>query len=191
MDDSDAVLTDQARKGSMKAYRALVKRHAPDVFRLAYHLTSNAADAEDVVQEAFLRAHRALSGFESRSSFGTWLYRITKNCAFDLLRNRKRASELQDAVNGLRATESERGSDPRWSPDRQLLSGEVQDVVDGTLARMTELERTAFLLRHVEGHSTAEISEILQRTPEATKQAVFRAVRRLRSALRPHVGVER
>lgn len=191
MNGSDAVLVDQARKGSTEAYRALVERHAPAVFRLAFHLTSHRSDAEDVVQEAFLRAHRAIANFESRSGFGTWLHRIAKNCAFDLLRKRKRAKDLEDSINGIHAPESEWNLGRRWEPDRPLLDGEFQSVVDGELARMSELERTAFLLRHVEGQSTAEISEVLEKSPEATKQAVFRAVRRLRAALRPHVGAER
>src|SRR5216684_7394416 len=78
----------RARHGDADAFRSLVERHSRRVFRLAFRMTGNAQDAEDVVQESFLRAYRQLGRFESRAHFGTWLYRITANCAVDLMRSR-------------------------------------------------------------------------------------------------------
>src|ERR1700752_4594410 len=83
--ESAAVLA-RARQGDNEAFRALVERHSRSVFRLAYRMTGNEQDAEDVVQEAFLRAYRQLGRFESRANFGTWLYRIVANCSVDLMR---------------------------------------------------------------------------------------------------------
>src|SRR5881275_3161769 len=83
--ESTAVLA-RARQGDNEAFRALVERHSRSVFRLAFRMTGNEQDAEDVVQESFLRAYRQLARFESRANFGTWLYRIVANCSVDLMR---------------------------------------------------------------------------------------------------------
>src|SRR4026207_1272412 len=83
--ESAAVLA-RARQGDSEAFRALVERHSRSVFRLAFRMTGNEQDAEDVVQESFLRAYKQLGRFESRANFGTWLYRIVSNCSVDLMR---------------------------------------------------------------------------------------------------------
>src|SRR5579872_4914525 len=79
----------RARRGDGEAFRELVERHSRSVFRLAFRMTGNEHDAADVVQESFLRAYKQLGRFESRANFGTWLYRITANCAVDLMRSRQ------------------------------------------------------------------------------------------------------
>src|SRR6476661_4358754 len=83
--EAAAVLA-RARQGDSDAFRVLVERHSRAVFRLAYRMTGNEQDAEDVVQESFLRAYRQLARFQSRANFGTWLYRIVANCSVDLMR---------------------------------------------------------------------------------------------------------
>src|ERR1022692_4453070 len=84
MDLSDGTYVTRARSGDSDAFRALVEKHSRRVFRLAFRMTGNEQDAEDVVQESFLRAYRQLGRFESRANFGTWLYRIVSNCSVDL-----------------------------------------------------------------------------------------------------------
>ena len=86
--EAAAVLA-RARQGDSEAFRALVERHSRSVFRLAFRMTGNEQDAEDVVQESFLRAYRQLGRFESRANFGTWLYRIVSNCSVDLMRSKQ------------------------------------------------------------------------------------------------------
>src|SRR4030095_1673080 len=78
-----------APESDADSFRGLVEEHSPMVFRLAYRMTGNEEDAEDVVQEAFLKAHRSFDRFDARSSFGTWIYRIATNCAIDVIRRRK------------------------------------------------------------------------------------------------------
>ena len=95
MELTDSVAVAQARAGDSGAFRVLVERHSRNLFRLAYRMTGHQQDAEDVVQETFLRAYRQLSKFDDRASFGTWLYRIAANCSLDLIRARKRRSEQQ------------------------------------------------------------------------------------------------
>src|SRR5437879_4263434 len=97
MDGSDAERVAQALAGDRDAFRVLVERHSRSIFRLAYRMTGNEHDAEEVVQETFLKAYRRLSRFESRSNFGTWLYRIGVNCSLDLMRKRRPDSERRDS----------------------------------------------------------------------------------------------
>src|SRR5690242_21851974 len=90
-----AAVLARARQGDSDAFRALVERHSRSVFRLAFRMTGNEQDAEDVVQESMLRAYKQLSKFDERASFGTWLYRIAANCSLDLVRSRNRRSAHQ------------------------------------------------------------------------------------------------
>src|ERR1700745_1217007 len=89
MDGGDAAIVAQALADDRDAFRVLVERHSRTLFRLAYRMTGNEQDAEEIVQDAFLRAYRRLDRFESRANFGTWLYRIAVNCSLDLMRKRK------------------------------------------------------------------------------------------------------
>src|SRR6058998_1465877 len=97
--EAAAVLA-RARQGDSDAFGALVERHSRSIFRLAYRMTGNEHDAEDVVQDTFLRAHRRLARFQERANFGTWLYRIAVNCSLDLMRRRRRAAERSDSLDG-------------------------------------------------------------------------------------------
>src|SRR5215467_8105981 len=90
MEFTDAAFVARARSGDADAFRVLVDRHGRALFRLAYRMTGNEQDAEDVVQESFLRAYRQLAKFDERATFGTWLYRIAANCSLDIVRARKR-----------------------------------------------------------------------------------------------------
>jgi RNA polymerase sigma-70 factor (ECF subfamily) len=177
MEDSDSVAIARVRAGDGDAYRALVERHSRGVFRLAFRMTGNEQDAEDIVQETFLRAYRQLHRYESRASFGTWLYRIAANCALDLGRARSRhpQTELVEKAAG----------DP--GPDRLLAGDEVRRTLTVTLDGMTEQERTAFVLRHFEGQTIEEIAASLGLSGNAAKHSIFRAVQKLRRALEPLV----
>src|SRR3569832_1037298 len=94
----------RARQGDADAFRALVDRHSRRVFQLAFRMTGNQQDAEDVVQESFLRAYRQLGRFESRANFGTWLYRITANCSVDLMRAKQaRHDQVRNGVETVAA----------------------------------------------------------------------------------------
>src|SRR5947208_7306244 len=111
MDASEAAaVLARAQQGDGDAFRALVERHSRSVFRLAFRMTGNEQDAEDVVQESFLRAYRQLGRFESRANFGTWLYRIVANCSVDLMRSKQarhdqaRGESLDDELEMPEAT---------------------------------------------------------------------------------------
>jgi RNA polymerase sigma-70 factor (ECF subfamily) len=186
MEGRDAGDVERARAGDADAFRALVERHSQALFRLAYRMTGSEPDAEDVVQEAFFKAYRRLDQFESRANFGSWLYRIAANCAFDVLRARVRREEQplvrQDAEGGLEAVDPAT-SEP--AADRLVLSKEVRRRLDVAMARLSALERSAFVLRHFEDMSIREIGTVLGLDASAAKHSVFRAVRKLREALEP------
>ncbi len=191
MDGSDAEVVAQVRAGESEAFRVLVERHSSSLFRLAYRMTGNEQDAEDVVQEAFLRAYRRLDRFESRAHFGTWIYRIAVNCALDLMRSRQRRTERQAATeaDGPGSIESLPTHAP--TPERLALGAEMQRKVAVALARLTPRERAAFVLRHFEEKSTEEIARALGLRQGAAKNTVFRAVQKLRQALEPAVSSTR
>jgi RNA polymerase sigma-70 factor (ECF subfamily) len=183
---------ERARSGDSDAFRLLVEQHSRAVFRLAFRMTGNEQDAEDVVQETFLRAYRQLDKYEARSSFSTWLYRIASNYSLDLIRMRKRhedrrergkASEERDILQTIPVNAP--------GPDRIAHSNQVQARVNEALNELSDQERTAFVLRHFEGLSIDEIGETLGTGTNATKHSIFRAVQKLRRSLEPLVSTAR
>jgi RNA polymerase sigma-70 factor (ECF subfamily) len=191
MEDSDSVAVARVRSGDGDAYRVLVDRHSRSVFRLAYRMTGNEQDSEDVVQETFMRAYKQLHRWEARSSFGTWLYRIAANYSLDLVRRRKRHGEVTLNESGPGEDSQDMiHSVPSGAPgaDRLMFSGRVQETVAGTLNELSQQERTAFVLRHFEGQSIEEISAALGLSGNAAKHSIFRAVQKLRRALEPLVS---
>lgn len=171
-----------------EVFRDLVHSHARLMFRVAFRMTRNQEDAEDVVQEAMLKAYKGLATFEARSQTSTWLHRITTNCAIDLLRKRKRLKEdaIPDETEG--PAPNALVSKP-LSVHEQAFQGDLGRGVSHALAQMSPVERAAFVLRHYEGRSLAEIGEQLELSLAATKQAIFRAVRKARAVLEPLVQV--
>ena len=184
MEGNDFVLVERARVGDTDAFKELVDRHSRTLFKTAYRLTGNEADADDLVQEAFLRAYRKLDRFDGRSQFSTWLYRITVNCGMDLMRKKSRRNARAAIDEGV-VLDSMATEDPR--PDRLALSGEIGRAVESVLRTLSPMERAAFVLRHFEGRSIAEIGGLLDARSGATKHAIFRAVKKLRAALGPLV----
>jgi RNA polymerase sigma-70 factor (ECF subfamily) len=193
MECNDLGLVARTRAGDTDAFRVLVERHSRALFRLAYRMTGNQQDAEDVVQDSFLRAYKQLARFDERASFGTWLYRIAVNCSLDLVRSRKRRNELaapaNSGVDDPDPTLTLPSGDP--APDRIAMSGEVRDRVAEAMTELSASERTAFVLRHFEGMCIEEVSRVLGCQPGAAKHSVFRAVQKLRRALEPLVSVAR
>jgi len=183
--DDDAETVAQARAGDADAFRRLVERHSRDVFRLAFRMTRNEHDAEDVVQEAFLRAYRNLERFEQRAHFGSWLYRIAANCAYDSLRARQRRQERTEPMpmDDLSDGPAPEPPSAEPAPDRLVFGAEVRTRLAHAMKRMSALEQSAFALRHFEGLSIEEISQALAVDGSAAKQSVFRAVRKIREAL--------
>ena len=185
MDPRDLDLVRRVLAGDTDAFEGLVAAHTRAVYSLAFRVTGNSPAAEDAVQETFLRAFRFLSGYDQRAEFGTWLHRIAVNAAIDQTRRtrRERAGRVDlPAEGGFALGEIPTGE---AGPERRTLDAEIRRRTDAALAELSPAERAAFVLRHYEGRSIAEISSTLGKRDNATKQSIFRAVRKLRTALAP------
>ena len=195
MDLSDGTYVTRARSGDSDAFRTLVDRHSRSVFRLAFRMTGNEQDAEDVVQESMLRAYKQLGKFDERASFGTWLYRIAANCSLDLVRSRKRRVAEPDAGAGgrcgtgeSRADRARTGSQPRA---HGALAARSASGLRQPWTTSAPPNASAFVLRHFEGMGIEDVSRVLECQPGAAKHSVFRAVQKLRRALEPVVSAAR
>lgn len=184
MDDATAVA--RVRAGDKDAFRLLVERHSHPIFRLAFRMMENETEADEVVQDTFLRAYRALDGFKSQANFGTWIYRIALNRCYDLLSQRKSRPVMQpreDDPDVPSALEQIPARSP--NPERTLLSREIEARVRAAIEQLTAGERTAFVLRHFEGRSIEEIARMLNVRQGSAKNRVHRAVKKLREQLAP------
>ena len=186
----DAVAVERTLAGDRDAYRILVERHSHNVYRLAYRMAGNSHDAEEIVQEAFLRGYQKLKQFAGQANFGTWVYRIAANYAIDRLRQRK----VEDSRREQPSRESEQGaeSDPLAqlkdsapSPERLAGSSQLAVRIEQALKALTPAERTAIVMRHWDGCGIDEIATVLKSSTTAAKNTVFRAVQKLRTALEP------
>ena len=189
---SDAVAVERTLAGEREAYRVLVERHSAYVYRLAYRMTGNKEDAEEVVQEAFLRAYQKLQQFAGNANFATWVYRIAANYAIDRLRQRK--NEDSRRSQPARGAEGEPETDPLSevkdvapSPERLAGSAQLAAKMKEALNTLTPAERTAIVMRHWDGCGIEEIAAVLKSNTSAAKNTVFRAVQKLRLALKPFV----
>jgi len=194
MVDSDAAQVALVLGGDRDAFRVLVERHSRRLFRLAYRMTGNEQDAEEIVQDALVRAYRRLDRFEQRSNFGTWLYRICANCALDRMRkqrvedvHREPTPDPEDDTKGPLET----AASDAPGPERLALSGELGQGVRTAMNSLSATERAAFVMRHVDGHSIEDIAKTLGLNIGATKNSVFRAVQKLRRHLEPMVSTTR
>ena len=191
MEWSDETAVAKARAGDTDAFRVLVERHSRTLFCLAFRMTGNEQDAEDVVQDSLLRAYRRIDMFDERASFRTWLYRITVNCSLDLVRLRKRRSEqsgtssaeMDDPMQALPATGP--------TPEREAMSEQARRRIAEAMEELSDAEKTAFVLRHYDGMCIDDISRVVGRQPGAVRHSVFRAVQKMRKALEPLVGTAR
>jgi RNA polymerase sigma-70 factor (ECF subfamily) len=189
MNESDATIVARARDGDIDAFRALVEQHSRYLFGVAVRLVRNAEDAQDVVQDTWVKAHAQLARFESRAELRTWLTRIAVNCAIDHLRSMKRREAAYDPADLEEHAVHAEAYTPRPGADRLVLAGEIGARVGHTMSCLTAIERAAFMLRHVEGMSISEIGSQLGLKTSATKHCIFRAVRKMRAALAPFVEV--
>ena len=178
-------LVQAAKRGDITAFEQLVKRYDRNVFRIAQHITQNREDAEDVVQDAFLKAYQNLAQFQGNSKFYTWLVRIAVNEA--LMKLRKRKSDKTVSMD--EDVETEDGSVPReiadWSPNPEQLfkQSELNEILTKTIQGLPAGFRTVFVLRDVEGLSTEETADMLGLSIPAVKSRLLRARLQLRDRL--------
>ena len=191
MDKAETEAIRKVLAGDRDAYRVLMERYFQAVVRVAFRITGDEADAEEVAQEAFLRAYNKLPSFRQDAAFSTWVMRIAMNTSLNLVERRKRDLSYRAArIADEPAADDEtvRITDNRHGPEDALLTREAVSIREAAMAQLTPMERTAFTLRHMEEVSMPEIATALNITANSAKQAVFRAVSKLRRALAPIVG---
>ena len=178
----------EAQSGSRTAFDALVRQYEHQVLRLALHLTGSEHDAEDIYQEAFLKAYRYIGNFRFECSFYTWIYRIVTNLCLDQLRRRKTRREDHavvvdhsgDEIDVLASVSDDRSfSNPAKELDRKVLGARIQ----AALGKLTPRERMVFELKHYQGLRLRTIGEMLSTTEETAKNTLFRATKKLRAQL--------
>ena len=184
----DDELIRAAQAGERSAFDTLVRRYDRSVLRLALHMLGNEQDAQDVHQEAFIKAYRHLSNFRFECSFYTWLYRIVTNLCLDALRRRK--SRREDPAVAMDSSGEEMDlmanvSDDRAmaNPARELERKQMSSAIAAALDTLTPRERTVFELKHYQGLRLRTIGEMLSTTEETAKNTLFRATRKLRASL--------
>jgi RNA polymerase sigma-70 factor (ECF subfamily) len=184
----DSLLVRKAQQGDADAFERLVRQYDRPVLRLAIHLTGSVEDAQDIYQEAFLRAYLNLSAFRFECSFFTWLYRIVANLCLDHLR--KKNSRGKDVVavvfpNGEPQSIMEYVADERSgaSPERNLLGNELRRHIRAALKGLSPRERMVFELRHYHGMKLRTVANILNTTEGTIKNTLFRATHKLRIVL--------
>jgi RNA polymerase sigma-70 factor, ECF subfamily len=181
----ELALVEAAKAGDVQAFEQLIKKYDRNVFRIAQHITQNREDAEDVLQDAFLKAYENLEQFQGNSKFYTWLVRIAVNESLMKLRKRRtgRTVSIDEDI------QTEEGSMPReiadWSPTPEQLYGqsELADILKKTINGLPPGFRTVFVLRDVEGLSTEETAEMLDLSVPAVKSRLLRARLQLRERL--------
>ena len=181
----DVLLVERAKGGDVSAFEKLVRQYDRQVFRIANHITQNREDAEDVVQDAFLKAYEKLEQFQGNSKFYTWLVRIAVNES--LMRLRKRRTGKMVSID--EDVQTDEGSMPRdladWSPDPESLYGqsEMGEILKKVIQGLPQGFRVVFVLRDVEGLSTEETAETLGLSVPAVKSRLLRARLQLRERL--------
>ncbi|HUA57354.1 MAG TPA: sigma-70 family RNA polymerase sigma factor [Verrucomicrobiae bacterium] len=181
----DAVLVTQTREGDARAFSELVRRYENKVFRLAQHVTQNREDAEDVLQETFLKAYEHLDQFRGDAKFYTWIVRIAVNQALMKLRRRKgdKAVSLDETIDTGEDTIVREIASWDEDPEQRFSREEIGDILDKAVESLEPIYRSVFVLRDIEDLSTEETAEALDLSVPAVKSRLLRARLQLREKL--------
>ncbi len=184
----DTSLIRLAQRGDRAAFETLVRQYDQQVLRLALNLTGSPQDAQDIYQEAFLKAYRHIGNFRFECSFYTWIYRIVTNLCLDHLRKRKTRREDSAVVTDSRGEEYDRMDsvpDVRAGshPEKDFMRRELNARIARALLRLTARERMVFELKHYQGLKLRTIGDMLNTSEETAKNTLFRATQKLRSSL--------
>jgi RNA polymerase sigma-70 factor, ECF subfamily len=185
---NDTDLIREAQRGSRAAFEELVRQYDQSVLRLALHLTGSQQDAQDIYQEAFLKAYRHIGNFRFECSFYTWMYRIVTNLCLDQLRKKKTRKEespvlVDESGEEYNLLDNTADKRPGANPERDLMRRELGGKINRALDRLTPRERMVFELKHYQGLKLRTIGEMLNTTEETAKNTLFRATQKLRVCL--------
>jgi RNA polymerase sigma-70 factor (ECF subfamily) len=184
----DTMLIREAQRGNRAAFEELVRHYDQAVLRLAMHLTGSEHDAQDIYQDAFLKAYKNVGSFRFECSFYTWIYRIVTNLCLDHLRKRQVRKEDAPVLvdqSGEEYSILDQVADGRAAanPERDLMRRELGGRINKALDKLTPRERMVFELKHYHGLKLRTVGEILNTTEETAKNTLFRATQKLRGSL--------
>lgn len=172
----DFALAEACRRGSLSAYEQLYHMHGTRLKSIALHLLGNTHDAEDAVQEVFLKVHRGIGHFKGQSAFSTWIYRILINSCYDMRRKKQRRQEMPE--QDLETEEQ------KFDPPARAVDHPMRMALETCVARLNENHRKVFLLFEVEGFKHSEIAEMLNISETSSKNMLYQAKQHLRRLLR-------
>jgi len=189
--DQDLALVHACKNGDAAAFEQLVERYDVRLFGIAQHITHNREDAEDVVQESFLKVFRKLHQFRENSQFSTWMIRITVNESLMKLRKQRTTKEfsMDEDFHGEERTAPFEVADWAPNPEELYRGSELRDILRSELQELRPSLRVVFVLRDIEGLSTEQTAEALELTPVAVKARLWRARLQLRAQLSKYFGV--
>jgi RNA polymerase sigma-70 factor (ECF subfamily) len=179
----DTALAAACRSGDLRAYERLYSLHGARMKNLARNILGSSTDAEDAVQETFLKVQRGIASFRGQSSFVTWTFRILVNTCYDARRSRLRKKEVAAGDEQQRDDAA-----PRPEPRAAVAHPSLRMALERALAKLTRHQRDVFLLYEVEGFRHAEISSMLEISEAASKNTLFQAKKNLRQMLEPPRG---
>jgi RNA polymerase sigma-70 factor, ECF subfamily len=184
----DTTLIREAQRGNRAAFEELVRQYDRAVLRLALHLTGSDHEAQDIYQDAFLKAYKNIGSFRFECSFYTWIYRIVTNLCLDQIRKkqvRKEDAPVAKDSSGEEFDVLDQVPDGRSgaNPERDLMRRELGTRINKALEKLTPRERMVFELKHYQGLKLRTVGEILNTTEETAKNTLFRATQKLRGAL--------
>lgn len=186
---SDEELVEKIRQGDRTAFRTLVEKYQRRIYAVAYGLLGNREDALDAVQEAFIKAYRSLEGFKGKSSFYTWLYRIAANTAIDLGKKGSRREEVEFREE-IEANE-EKGNYPiaptSKDPASELMKKELGALIEDAIQKLPPEQRTAIVLREIEGLSYREIAKVMRCSQGTVMSRLHYGRKKLQELLGPHL----
>jgi len=182
--DNDTEFIERAQNGDLSAFKELVIKHRNNVYYLAYDLTRNREDAEDVSQEVFVKAYNSLKNFRFDAKFGSWLYRITVNTCLSL-KSRKSYSAMRshENIEQLTGSDSDIGNSQSTNPEKETDSVIMQTHVEVALEKLSMREKTVFIMRNISGMAFEEIVDVLKIRPGTARNLNFKALRKLRKEL--------
>jgi RNA polymerase sigma-70 factor (ECF subfamily) len=184
MSDNEARLIQRLQRSEASAFQELVETHKQRVFTLAYHFTRHVQDAEDLSQEAFIKAFRSINGFRGEAQLSSWLYRIVVNLALN--RRRKKAlskMELRESFEGDEAHPAQASAAPEYDPESVTEAKFMRTHLREALDKLSEQQRTIFVLRHDGDMPLQQISAVLKLSEGTVKSQLFRGLRKLQKQL--------
>ncbi|MDE2234623.1 MAG: RNA polymerase sigma factor RpoE [Gammaproteobacteria bacterium] len=184
--DSDQMLVERVQRGDRAAFDALVRKYQHKIIKLVSRYVHDASEALDVSQEAFIKAYRAIPGFRGESAFYTWLYRIAINTAKNyLVAEARRGLDHGVDINDPEQPDLQMRLKDMDTPERLLLTQEIQDTVEHAIEDLPEDLRTAIILREIEGMSYEEIAQSMSCPVGTVRSRIFRAREAIDSKLQP------